>query len=64
MLVLSRRVLETIVFPDLDVTVQVLSVRGKGIRLGIQAPPGVVILRQELLPAPAPPPAAPVSLIN
>jgi carbon storage regulator len=49
MLVLSRRVNETIVFPDLDITVRVVGVRGTSIRLGIEAPRGVAVFREEVL---------------
>lgn len=48
MLVLSRRTNERIVFPGLDVSVQVLSLcRGK-VRLGVDAPPQVEVIRGEL----------------
>ncbi len=49
MLVLSRRLKEKIVFPDLNITVQVLSVKGRAIRLGIEAPRHVSIHREEVL---------------
>ena len=48
MLVLSRKAGERIVI-DSGIVVTVLSVRGGRIRLGIEAPPGVVIKREELL---------------
>ena len=48
MLVLSRRLKEKIVFPDIDTAVQVLTVRGNVVRLGIDAPPDVVVLREEV----------------
>jgi carbon storage regulator CsrA len=48
MLVLSRRVNEKVVFPDFQAAVQVLGVTGKAVRLGIQAPPEVRVLRGEL----------------
>ena len=48
MLVLSRRVGESIVIGD-DVTVTVLEVRGDVIRLGIDAPRSVTVHRAELL---------------
>lgn len=48
MLVLSRRPTEKIVLPDLGVSFQVLSTRGNTVRLGIQAPPQVKILREEV----------------
>lgn len=49
MLVLSRRVNERIVVPSLGVTLVVLEVKGKKVRLGISAPANVRIARQELL---------------
>lgn len=48
MLVLSRRCNETIVFPELGITVEVLRVKGNTVRLGIKAPDSVRILRGEL----------------
>lgn len=48
MLVLSRRSGERIVIDD-QIVVEVLEIRGNRIRLGIQAPPGSSILREELL---------------
>jgi carbon storage regulator CsrA len=49
MLVLSRRLDEKIVLPTIDATVQVLSIRPGVVRLGIEAPEHVPVLRQELL---------------
>lgn len=49
MLVLNRRIDEEIVFPDLDITVKVLGVQGNKISIGIQAPPSVQVLRQEIV---------------
>ncbi len=48
MLVLSRRVGESIVIGD-DVVISVLEVRGDVIRLGIEAPREVLVRRHELL---------------
>src|SRR5260370_8286306 len=48
MLVLSRRLNEKVVFPDFHTAVQVLSVKGGKVRLGIEAPPAVTVLREEL----------------
>lgn len=48
MLVLSRRVNETIVLPSLNVTIRVVAIRPGVIRLGIEAPPEVPIWREEL----------------
>lgn len=50
MLVLTRKVGEAIRI-GADVTVQVLEVRGGQIRLGLTAPAGVRILREEVLRA-------------
>jgi two-component system, OmpR family, response regulator len=47
-LVLSRRLHEKILFPSLDIAVQVVGVNPGGVRLGIQAPPEVTVLREEL----------------
>jgi carbon storage regulator len=52
MLVLTRRTGERIVIND-QIVLEVLHVKGNRIRLGIQAPPGCTILRQELLTRPA-----------
>lgn len=62
MLVLSRRRDEAIVLPECAVTVRVLEIRGNAVRLGIQAPDGVTIIREELLdhqPASTPKETAP-----
>jgi len=48
MLVLSRRVGEKIFFPEMSAYVTVLSVMGGCVRLGIEAPPEIQILRDEL----------------
>ena len=48
MLVLSRRVGERIFFPSICAYVKVLSVKGGKVRLSIEAPPGIRILREEL----------------
>jgi len=50
MLVLSRRPTEKLLFPSLNTTVKVLSIRPKLVRLGVEAPPEVVVLRGELRP--------------
>jgi len=49
MLVLSRRLNEKFMLPDLHVTVQVLSIKGGTVRLGIDAPLDVGIFREEVL---------------
>jgi carbon storage regulator CsrA len=48
MLVLSRRPNEKIIFPGLGITVQVAEIKGGRVRLGIEAPPEVKVLREEL----------------
>jgi carbon storage regulator len=48
MLVLSRRVGESIVIGD-NVTITVLDVRSDGIRIGIDAPRSIAVHRAELL---------------
>jgi len=48
MLVLSRRVGESVVIGD-DVTVSILEVRGDVVRVGISAPRSVAVHRAELL---------------
>jgi carbon storage regulator len=48
MLVLTRKAGERIVIAN-DIIVDVLEIQGNRVRIGIQAPKGVTILRQELL---------------
>ena len=48
MLVLSRRLNEKILLPNTDTTVQVVSIKPGVVRIGIDAPPDVIILREEL----------------
>lgn len=59
MLVLSRRCQESIVLPEQNVTLTVLSVKPGVVRLGIEAPPEVPVYRQEIAPQPAPRPDQP-----
>ncbi len=47
MLVLSRRVGERILIGD-DISVTVVRVTGGGVRIGIEAPPEMPVIRQEL----------------
>jgi carbon storage regulator CsrA len=49
MLVLSRHLQERIVLPGLGITVQVVAISPGVVRLGIEAPPLVDIVREELL---------------
>jgi carbon storage regulator CsrA len=48
MLVLSRRQGQRILFPQLDIAVQVLPGKGTTVRLGIEAPSHVSVLREEI----------------
>ena len=54
MLILSRRLNEKIVLPDLNITIQVVGLKPGQVRLGIEAPPGVTIFREEILPGTEP----------
>lgn len=47
MLILTRRVSETLMIGD-DVTVSVLGVKGNQVRIGINAPKGVGVHREEI----------------
>ena len=48
MLVLSRKLNEKILLPGIDATIEVVGVRGNTVRLGVQAPADVIVLREEL----------------
>jgi carbon storage regulator len=48
MLVLARRVGERIFMPDIGVHFTVLSIRGGTVRVGVEAPDDILILRDEL----------------
>jgi carbon storage regulator len=48
MLVLSRKLGEGIVVPDCGVTITVLAVEGKTVRLGVAAPAAVAVNREEV----------------
>jgi carbon storage regulator CsrA len=48
MLVLSRRLQEKVLFPGINTAIQVVAVKGTQVRLGIEAPPGLLIVREEL----------------
>jgi carbon storage regulator len=56
MLVLSRRENERIKLGD-SIILTVVRVAGDRVRIGIEAPSDVVVLREELQPFPAPAPA-------
>jgi len=47
MLVLTRKLGERVVIDD-RIVIEVLDIKGSRVRLGIEAPPGVSILREEL----------------
>jgi carbon storage regulator CsrA len=49
MLVLSRKTNEKIVFPAIGASVQVVSTKPGAVRLGIEAPPDVLVYREEVL---------------
>jgi carbon storage regulator len=49
MLVLTRKIGERIVINE-QIVLQVVAINGNRVRLGIQAPSGCRILREELLP--------------
>ena len=48
MLVLSRRPNETIRFPQLGISVSIVSVKGNRVQVGVDAPPEIQVLRREL----------------
>ncbi len=48
MLVLARREGETLVFPELDMVLDVLAIKGSVVRLGVQAPSKIKVLRGAL----------------
>lgn len=48
MLILTRREKERIVFPDIDITVEVVSLSRNRAKVGIAAPDGVRVLREEV----------------
>src|SRR5690349_9738212 len=58
MLVLTRRLSQRIVFPAIDAAVQVLSIGPRTVRLGIEAPSSVQVLREELVDRDPPQPEA------
>ena len=49
MLVLSRGPTDKIIFPNLDITVEILRIAGTKVRVGIDAPKDVRVLRHELV---------------
>ncbi len=49
MLILARQQNERIVMPTVPATIEVVAVKSNGVRLGIDAPPEVTVLREEVL---------------
>ena len=47
MLILTRKIGESLLIGD-HIRVAVLEIRGKQVRLGIDAPPDIVVMREEL----------------
>lgn len=50
MLIITRRTKQSIEFPTLGISIQVLRVLGRAVRVGIQAPRSIPIFREELEP--------------
>ena len=48
MLVLSRRVDQKVSFPGLGITVQILGVKGSNVKVGVDAPTEIRVIREEL----------------
>ncbi len=48
MLVLSRKLGERIVMPEIDLTLTVVAIEGNTVRLGISAPANISVYREEL----------------
>jgi carbon storage regulator CsrA len=53
MLVLSRRPSQAVLFPGSDIRLRVLEIKGNTVKIGVEAPPGVRVLRHELAARPA-----------
>jgi carbon storage regulator CsrA len=49
MLVLSRRCQDSIHFPELDIKIEILQVKGSAVRVGVDAPLEIKVLRGELV---------------
>ncbi len=47
MLILTRKIGEGIILGD-DIRISIMEIRGKQIRIGIEAPANVVVLREEI----------------
>ncbi len=48
MLVLSRRVNDSILLPELNVAIEILNVKGKSVRVGVDAPIEIKVIRGEI----------------
>lgn len=48
MLILSRRIDENIVLGDGEIILRILSVKGRQVRIGIEAPPDMAVHREEI----------------
>ena len=51
MLVLSRKLLESIVIADMQIKITVVDIRGDKVRIGIEAPETIAVHRQEVYEA-------------
>jgi carbon storage regulator CsrA len=51
MLVLARQLHERIIMPAVGATIEVVAIKPNSVRLGIEAPPEIVILREEIFGA-------------
>ena len=49
MLVLARQLNERIVLPTVPAAIEIVAIKPSGVRLGIEAPPEVTVLREEVL---------------
>lgn len=49
MLVLARKAEQAVVFPDLGISVRFLELNGKVVKVGVEAPPSVTVVRGELM---------------
>jgi carbon storage regulator CsrA len=50
MLVLSRKANQTVVFPSLGISVEIVNIAGKTVSIGVRAPHDIRVLRGELVP--------------
>lgn len=64
MLVLSRKQNDTIVFPELGVTIHVIATAPGRVRLGIEAPRNIGVCRRELMDHPPRQPDRPVQSLS